>query len=280
MVHNLATNRLRQATPVDAARSMRCMNSMGGHTGRRSGADDRRPGDDFDREERGLVTKAYAARRAGNVTWPTAGHEPARLAPNQIFEASEILSRVCADDPFFAYLIPSKANRPRLLPRLVRELVRYGYRYGEVYTTPSPIDGVAIWLPPPHNRLSFGRMLVAGLLPPIGEIGPSTSFALLRASYHLERASRHAAPAQSEGGRLLLLGATPLHRRAAIERLLLRRVLERADALGIACGVDTTKAQTVLFYVEHGFRVVAEGDLPGNGPRCWSLRREPPVTVR
>lgn len=221
------------------------------------------------------MTKAYAARHAGNASWPTTGHEPTRLAPNQIFEASEILSRACADDLFFASLIPSKANRPRLLPRLVRELVRYGYRYGEVYTTPSPIDGVAIWLPPPHNRLSIGRMLVAGLLPPIGEIDATTSFALLRAAYHLERARRHAAPAQPEAGHLLLLGATPLHRRSAIERLLLHRVLERADTLGVACGVDTTKAQSVLFYVAHGFRVIAEGDLPGNGPRCWSLRREP-----
>ena len=225
------------------------------------------------------MTMAIITRPGGNAIWPAAGQEPSRLAPNQIFEAAEILTRVCTDDPFFGYLIPSKADRPRLLPRLVRELVRYGYRYGEVYTTPSPIDGVAIWLPPPHNRLSVGRMLVAGLLPPVGEIGAATAFRLLRAAYHLDRARRLAAPTRTETGYLVVLGATPLHRRAAIERLLLQRVLERADAAGVACSVDTTKAQTVLFYVEHGFRAIAEGELPGNGPRCWSLRREPNATA-
>ena len=221
------------------------------------------------------MTKAFVARTAGNAAWPAAGEEPVRLAPNQIFEAAEILTRVCANDPFFVYLIPNKTQRPRLLPRLVRELVHYGYRYGEIYTTPSPIDGVAIWFPPPHNRLSIGRMFVAGSLAPIGEIGAATAFRLLRATYHLDRARRLATLTRAEAGHLLVLGATPLHRRATIERLLLQRVLERADAIGVACTVDTTKAQTVLYYVEHGFRAITEGDLPGNGPRCWSLRREP-----
>ena len=225
------------------------------------------------------MARSFLARQAGNVAWPASGHEPARLAPDQIFEAAEILSRACTDDPFFAYLIPRKADRPKRLPKVVRALVRYGYRYGEVYTTPSPIDGVAIWLPPPHNRLSVGRMLVAGLFAPVGEIGAATAFRLLRAAYYLDRARRLSAPAHPEAGHLFVLGATPLHRRAAIERLLLQRVLAGADAAGIACSVDSTKAQTVLFYVEHGFRAIAEGELPGNGPRCWSLRREPAATA-
>lgn len=221
------------------------------------------------------MSRAFSARRGGAAASSAgAAMVPARLVADQLFEAGDVLSRACADDPMFTYLLPDKMKRPRRLPRLARAFVRYGYAFGEVYVTPPPINGVAIWLPPPHNRLRLTGLLRLGLIAPLGELDLGTILRLMRSARHVERARRRAASSFRAAGYLLALGAIPSPRHASVERALLQVVLERADAAGFACCAESTRAQLVLVYVEHGFRAITEGDLPGNGPRFWSLCRE------
>lgn len=52
-------------------------------------------------------------------------------------------------------------------------------------------------------------------------------------------------------------------------------MLERADAEGRPCYLETQNPQNVAVYGSVGFRVVREGEVPGRGLSVWTLRREP-----
>ena len=52
-------------------------------------------------------------------------------------------------------------------------------------------------------------------------------------------------------------------------------VLERADRDRLPCYLETAKEINVSFYKKHGFEVVVEDDLPGGGPRFWTMKRDP-----
>ena len=55
---------------------------------------------------------------------------------------------------------------------------------------------------------------------------------------------------------------------------LLRPVLERCDADGVAAYLEATSSENRRLYERHGFRVVRELPLPA-GPSLWAMWREP-----
>ncbi len=56
---------------------------------------------------------------------------------------------------------------------------------------------------------------------------------------------------------------------------LIRQVLARADAEGLPCYLESANPRNLPFYKRHGFEVVVEGELPGEGPPLWTMKREP-----
>ena len=60
-------------------------------------------------------------------------------------------------------------------------------------------------------------------------------------------------------------------------RALLADMFARADASGVPCLLETEKEANVPYYEQHGFRVVASGVLPLDGPGFWTMRREAQV---
>jgi len=55
----------------------------------------------------------------------------------------------------------------------------------------------------------------------------------------------------------------------------MRPVLEHCDADGLPCYLESSKQRNVPFYRRHGFEVVEEVHLPGDGPPIWTMWREP-----
>lgn len=201
---------------------------------------------------------------------------PVRLAASQVREAGEVLGRAFFNDPFFAYALPDPEQRRRLLSAWCAGFVRYGYRYGEVYTTPGPVRGVAVWLPPGQSRITPWRALRAGWLWTPFRLGPGSLLRLSRAGMALGRLYRHVDLLRQ--WHLSWLGVDPAYQGQGIGSALMQPVLARADAGGVACSLATFTEANVRFYQRRGFRVVAEGAISGSGPRIWIMQRDPAYT--
>ena len=198
---------------------------------------------------------------------------PRRLAAHQIQEAGETLGRAFFDDPFFVYALPAPATRRRTMAAWCAALVRYGYLFGEVYTTPGPVRGVAIWLPPGAAHITPLRALRAGWVWIPLRLGIAGMGRVFWAAHSLSDVYRRTALARH--WHLSWLGVDPLHQRQGIGSALLQPGLARADAERLPCSLATFNAANVPFYQHHGFQVVAAG--PGSRGRLplWIMQREP-----
>jgi len=210
------------------------------------------------------------------------GERPAEAVPlpeTRLHEAGEVLGRALIDDPIVARAVPPSLRGTRAaLAGLGLALVRHGRRFGEVYVTlgrPS-VEGLAIWLPPedrwmPVSRVARGFVLANSL--GLDLLGTWRFGRVWREQEGLRRRTL-AQPHWS----LMRLGIDPWlaeTRADAIEEMVLRPVLARADAHGVPCAATSFRAHEVLRLGRQGFFVVAEDYLPLLDAHCWILRRDP-----
>ncbi len=206
----------------------------------------------------------------------TAEGAPVPLAAAQVTEASEMLARAFHDDPPNVWLFPDEEMRRRALLGNFVIAARYGLQYGEVFTTPNTAEGVAIWLPPDDPLPSTIRMMRVGFLHFVSSpfrfgFGPFSRF--MAFMDRMEKLHKRDAPGRH--WYLMTLGVDPPHQGRGTGGALMQPVLERADCDRLPCYVETAKEINVSFYQKQGFEVVVEEDLPGGGPRFWTMKREP-----
>lgn len=73
---------------------------------------------------------------------------------------------------------------------------------------------------------------------------------------------------------LQLLATHPDWQRQGLGARLMAPVVERADAEGLPCYLETETAANVAYYRRHGFDVRSEWDVTG-GPHMWGMLRPP-----
>jgi len=199
--------------------------------------------------------------------------EPVRLVQSQIREAGDVLARAFHDDPLCIRMTPDDAKRARALPCLMTSMVRYYYPFATVYTTMGAVEGVAVWAPPGHAKMTLGRMLAAGLLVVPLRFGLAETMLFMSLGNSLERYHEREVP--SRHWYLVWLGVDPPSRGRGVGSALLQPVLSRADDEGLPCYLQNSKAVNLAFYRRHGFEVVSEFAAPKGGPPIWTMRREP-----
>ncbi len=198
-----------------------------------------------------------------------------RLADTSLAEAGEVLARSFFDDPLWTWIEPDDERRRQMLPWFMTMSTRYGQLLGEQYTTQGPVMGVATWAPP-------------GVTDDLDPDGTRTGFNQAPARMGEEALRRFAAMLEHQAAArrqampqpfwyLPTLGVDPPCQRQGVGSALLAPVLQRADADGLSCYLETEKARNVAFYEKHGFQVVVEDVNPGGGPPWWGMRRLPAV---
>ncbi len=207
----------------------------------------------------------------------------AQLQPSQHRAASEILARAFHDDPLSVYLVPDDAKRARLLPWLYERIVRYGAMYnGELLSTSLPFplgkgpgvrsDAVAVWMPPGLAHTPVLRLVRAGLAFTPIKFGLNTIGRFIAANT-VERLRAKLAP--EPHWYLWVIGVEPERQGQGLGSSLIEPMLQRADAEGAHCYLETHKKRNVAFYIKHGYNVVHSGSVPSGGPPYWCLKREP-----
>jgi ribosomal protein S18 acetylase RimI-like enzyme len=196
------------------------------------------------------------------------------LREEQLGPAARALARAFHDDPLQSYVFPDPAERAQRSPDHFARVLRYGLLFGEVLTTEGDPVGASVCLPPGGWEVTPGRAAEAGLdkLPDIlGGEAAGRFFSVLR-----EIDPRHHRDVPAPHWYVMVVGVSPEARGRRLGRALLQSVMDRADASGLPCYLETARPGNVTFYEHLGFRRVAEVVEPSGGLRLWTLRRDPP----
>jgi ribosomal protein S18 acetylase RimI-like enzyme len=198
-----------------------------------------------------------------------------RLGEENLDAAAEALARAFHDDPLQRYVFPDPAERTVHSPAHFAPLLRYGLMFGEVLTTEGTPSGASVWLPPGGWEVTPERAAASGLdeLPNIlGAEAAERFFSALGAvdSYHHQ-------DVPAAHWYLMVVGVAPEARGLGLGRALIQPIIERADASGLPCYLETAQPDNVAFYEHLGFQRVVEVVEPRSGLRLWTFRRDPPA---
>jgi GNAT superfamily N-acetyltransferase len=202
---------------------------------------------------------------------PTPNIVPVREV--QIDIAAGVLARAFQLDPPMVYVWPDATVRARVLPSLMKAFVTYGSMFGEPLTTSGKPEAVALWLPLDDLSDDPERDRQAGIdqIPAI--LGADAFTRLMHIATAVGRFHQRSAP----GKHLYLsfLGVEPSRQGQGLGSSLIRPMLERADADGLPCYLDTFQPRNVPLYQKHGFKITVEEVEPNSGVRGWGFLREP-----
>ncbi len=201
----------------------------------------------------------------------------ARLDASQVDEAAGLLTRAFFDYPIWPWLVPDEARRLELMPWFMGMSLRYGLLADEAYATSGGLRAVAIWDPPTDSPIDLDPDGTRSGYNEMPQRMGAAAVARFNAMVEVQRPIR----ARVMGGRpfwyLPWLGVEPASQRCGAGTALLRDMFARSDPAGVPYCLETEKGANVRYYERHGFRVVAEGELPLGGPRFWTMRRDPPA---
>ncbi len=139
--------------------------------------------------------------------------------------------------------------------------------FGGCYTADG-YEGSAIWAPAGKPLLT-GLTAITTMLPvlPFVVAHLSTTLRLLNLVESMHPHEPH--------WYLATLGTEPAHQGRGVGSGLMRPVLEQCDREGLPAYLESSKERNVPFYRRHGFEVARELDLPGGGPKMWTMWRTP-----
>lgn len=198
-----------------------------------------------------------------------------KLAASQIDEAADVLARAFFDSPVWTWVAPDESQRRELMPWYMRMSMRFGVLNGETYTTAPLIRGVAAWEPPVRLDADLSDPEAEAMWEALPERMGEHGIARFHAMIETQRPMREQISAGPPVWYLAWLGVDPAVQQNGVGAALLAHMFARADIDGVPCLTETSKHANVPYYERHGFRVVASGVFPLDGPGVWTMRREP-----
>ena len=190
---------------------------------------------------------------------------------SDIRDLSRTLGRAFHEDPIMMWMLPDAALRAKALPRMFATMTRHHFLAGggvEIATTGSATGAATLWDPPgrwKQSRLDELRMM------------PTFMWAFhsrVRAAQEVAEVIRPAHPEEPHWY-LSVIGSDPTVRGAGFGQALMRSRLDRADAEHAPAYLESTKQETVPYYMRFGFEVTGEIKVPDGGPSMWPMWRAP-----
>jgi ribosomal protein S18 acetylase RimI-like enzyme len=194
------------------------------------------------------------------------------LAPGRLDEAASVLARAFVDDPVWAWIVPGRERRDRLLPWLFRVSLDGARDDGTLWVTQGEIHAVARWLGPGRGR---GQPRL-GSLPSLA-LAPFRLRAGVRRAAAFGRAHAKLRKEIAPGSHWYLagIGVDPAFQNRGLGGVVMAPGLDRADADGLPAALVTATSRNHSFYERHGFEIAAVRRVPNGGPELWGMVREP-----
>jgi ribosomal protein S18 acetylase RimI-like enzyme len=191
-----------------------------------------------------------------------------RATDDDVAAMAAQLARTFFDDPVTSHIFRNEKRREAALRVYFRTQMRADYLpFGGCYTTEG-YAGSAIWAPagkPLHTGLGAILTMLPVLPFVASNLGTTLRLLALIESKHPHEPHWY----------LATLGTAVDRQGTGVGSALLTPVLEHCDAEGIPCYLESSKERNLPFYRRHGFEVVEEVPLPGDGPPVWTMWREP-----
>jgi GNAT superfamily N-acetyltransferase len=183
---------------------------------------------------------------------------------------SATLGRAFYDDPIMKWMLPDDRLRAKGLPRMFSILTRRQYlaRGGvEVASKGSDIGAATLWDPPSPPKPS--RLDELMLAPAFLWIFRSRA----KAAQEVDELMKKVHPEEPHWY-LMAIGSDPTVRGAGFGQALMHSRLDRCDAEHAPAYLESTKEETVPYYMRFGFEVTGEIKLPDGGPSMWPMWRQ------
>jgi GNAT superfamily N-acetyltransferase len=188
--------------------------------------------------------------------------------PDDVGPMAAQLARTFFDDPVIGHIFRNARRRHEGLRRYFTTQMNADYLpFGGCFTTDDHA-GSAIWAPPGKPRVT-GMRGVALMLPVLPFV--VTHLAMTLKLLNLIESMHPREPHWY----LATLGTEPDRQGHGVGSALMQPVFEQCDHEGIPAYLESSKERNVPFYRRHGFEVTHEVDLPGGGPKIWTMWREP-----
>jgi ribosomal protein S18 acetylase RimI-like enzyme len=222
------------------------------------------------------MTTGSSQRRVASVLPDDAAPLPAAEAGTIPLTASDeeaaagLLTRAFFADPMFIYFAPDEPSRGRRAQSFFAATIRYSRRYG-IAEMSATRDAVTMWLKPGFTTITVGRMLRTGVLLEPLKLGFSGMVRFNALASYGDKLHKQAI--SGDHWYLMTIGVEPGRQRAGVGGRLLSAGLQRADADGLPCYLETANPDNLPFYRRHGFEVVADGQVPKHELHVWSMVR-------
>ena len=191
-----------------------------------------------------------------------------RATKDDVTAMAAQLAQTFFDDPVTSHIFRNEARREPGLRAYFSTQMKADYLpFGGCYTTEG-YSGAAIWAPA-GKPLQAGLSGILTMLPVLPYVATN-----LRTTLRLLALVESKHPRQPHWY-LASLGTAVDKQGKGVGSALMRPVLAHCDAEGLPCYLESSKERNVPFYRRHGFEVVEEVPLPGDGPTLWTMWREP-----
>lgn len=195
----------------------------------------------------------------------------AAIGPGDATQKSALtLARAFQDDPALSWILPDPAKRRKVLPRFFAVTAEQSHRHGEVLASD---DGgaAALWYPPGKVRDGL-RDRIWDDLRLLSVFGGSLGRGMKVAeAMH----ARH--PDPQNFTYLKYVGVAPEAQGKGWGGAIIRAGIARAASgeLGKSEGVllETATPDNVAIYTRLGFEISEEWQVPGGGPKFWTMIR-------
>lgn len=195
----------------------------------------------------------------------------ARVTPDLIRPTALAVARGFQDNEIWEWIVPDDAVRARMLPRYYEMLIeRVFLPRGEAWAATDAdgtVVGGALWNGPGDHGLRWHeRLREAWVMRPTGWLGfkrGGVSEATMK-EHHPRGPHLY----------LLTLSIEPEAQRRGFGSVLMKPLIDRADAERLPVYLETQRESNVPFYRRFGFELTGEVTIPG-GPPMWLMWREP-----
>jgi len=197
---------------------------------------------------------------------------PDYLDTDDAEEVGHVLAAAMFNDPLATATFPEIEDREALLPLHLEALTRYCALFGQVHGLGDPLEAAASWLVPGDTEMTAERLVAAGLNTHAEVVGYEASERFFGVMEYLEGV--HAEIIDRDHWILKVIGVSPDFQQGGYGAALLTPVLEEADQALQPVYLETFAAETVSYFENLGFEVMASDRDPVLGLKFWAMLRE------